>query len=210
MTINSEDYEAGEKLTTHFDIVQWMLDGGTVKGFSGSLVYGHDEKGFYSLGPVGDREPATGNFPLSVTWCKAIPKRKSISWEDAVRSLLDGKHVWDRLGVKWQRRNQGFTWGEHASLGTPNEFNSPFFITPPPSVKPVELPKPERRKVSRDDAICAMVRDPEQHCWGLDHEYKWRGTKVVCLPDFRPIGSDTWLDCAMPIQYYYLDPPEEK
>jgi hypothetical protein len=83
----------------------------------------------------------------------------------------------------------------------------------PEDTKPVESPKTERRNVSRDDAICAMVRDPEQHCWGemknmMDTiEYKWDYSKARVVMK----TSQGWEECHMTIGYkFYLDPPEAK
>jgi hypothetical protein len=214
IVIDSRDYEAGEPLTHHHDIVQWMLDGGLVKSLGGALVYGHDERGFYSLGSPGSSEQSTGNFPGNVTWRKAILIRKPISWEDAVRSMLDGKHVWDKDGVEWRIIGGMISlvdtgaWPLHAR-------EAPFYLTPPPAVVNVSTAtngvvfetKP-RRKVSREDAICAMVRDPEQRCWSTTgYVYKYRFDKtMVCMS----ANGISYSPCEMTGECFYLDPPEAK
>jgi hypothetical protein len=212
MTINSEDYEAGEALTTK-EAIKWMADGGLcrARGAGHAPVFARDREGFYSVSK-GSRYTASGEFPDSGNWAKAILKRNPISWEDAVRALLDGEHVWDKDGDEWIANESGFLVMTRGGVFAPGfRFDpsfGPFFLTTLPSEKPVEPPKPERRNVSREDAICAMVRDPEQHCWGIN-ELRWN--KENCRTEaFRKNGCTGWYACAMGGEQFYLDPPEAK
>jgi hypothetical protein len=221
MKINSEDYEAGEALTTK-EAIKWMADGNVAisENVKGTVYHFDDDNGF----GWADKNGAFG-FGVHFTsvvepvWRKAILKRKPISWENAVRAMLDGKHVWDRVGDEWKRVDELFMIGGERFAWSKQDFigaHGPFYLTPPPSTKPVEPPKPERRKVSREDAICAMVRDPEQHCWAtLQHEdreieYRWDNENAQVLM-LCWANNCKWMKCSVNKQAtFYLDPPEAK
>jgi hypothetical protein len=232
MKINSEDYEAGEALTTK-EAIKWMADGNVAisENVKGTVYHFDDDNGF----GWADKNGAFG-FGVHFTsvvepvWRKAILKRKPISWEDAVRAMLDGKHVWDRVGNEWSCFGYGFAVVNERggkTIGADlREFFAPFYLTQPPSSESDHKldavpylsgpPKPERRKASREDAICAMVRDPGQHCWAtLQHEdreieYRWDNENAQVLM-LCWANNCKWMKCSVNKQAtFYLDPPEAK
>lgn len=76
----------------------------------------------------------------------------------------------------------------------------PDCIPLPLTIKPE--PKP-RRRVTREEAIIAMVKDPEQRAWTEnDREYQWCGTSV------RELRGESWFTPSALPEFLYLDPPE--
>jgi hypothetical protein len=108
--------------------------------------------------------------------------------DDILNALKCGKTVVDARGSKVVLRLESPIWERWATF--------------PLTIKPE--PKP-RRRVTREEAIIAMVKDEEQMAW-TDAGIVLRMFNGVCL-QCRHSGGWSYVS-AMGEQFLYLDPPE--
>lgn len=188
---------------TQRDAIHVMNEGGVVWSGALQIYFRLRDDGvfccFYTTKPW---EWTPSALPNGGVWCIVVPRPKPSPAKPAdptaeaiLNALRDGKRVvdadgdkvaicwWDTINEQWLDRNVCF----------------------PLTIKPE--PKP-RRRVTREEAIIAMVRDPEQRAWRED------GTKlrmsVGCHMQMEnPRVAGDWYDAtAHNEKFLYLDPPE--
>lgn len=123
----------------------------------------------------------------------ATAKSSEPTAEAILNALRDGKRVVDADGDKvaiccWNTINEQWLDG-----------NVRFPLTIKPEPKP-------RRRVTREEAIIAMVRDPEQRAWDENgYEYRY-ACGMISWHDKTKRG---WVSASSPpAEFLYLDPPE--
>lgn len=147
------------------------------------------------------------DFPVNGNWVRVVRKPKPTPSKPAepaaeaiLNALREGKLVVDADGDEvaiCYRTGPDGQWIR-------NRMCIPKF---PLTIKPE--PKP-RRRVTREEAIIVMVRDPEQHAWD-DGGLEYRMQKGCHLQMQHATIADkvgAWMHTSMSHYNLYLDPPE--
>lgn len=187
------------------DAIRVMNEGGVVWSSTLQIYFRLRDDGvfccFYTTKPW-DWKPSA--LPNGTRWCIVIPRPKLQRKPEPVKpanptadEILDalkcGKTVVDARGSKVVLRLESPIWERWATF--------------PLTIKPE--PKP-RRRVTREEAIIAMVKDPNQHAWdegGLEYRMQ-KGCHLQMKHTTIVDKVGTWMHTSMSHYSLYLDPPD--
>lgn len=201
---NLEKFDPSEwdtaETATLLDAILHMVNGGAVYHEKLGCFYRRTAEEFqvHIRGRWTTAHFDTGNGTDGGHWRIAVRKPKPSpapqpTADEILNALKCGKTVVDARGSKVVLRLESPIWERWATF--------------PLTIKPE--PKP-RRRVTREEAIIAMVKDTDQHAWdegGLEYRMQ-KGCHLQMKHTTIVDKVGTWMHTSMSHYNLYLDPPD--